>query len=243
MKTFPLPRSVNSLATRLYYRLVYTLTALLSPPIDDSPEALNARNLAAIAKGAALLPVNANKADLAAQCIAAQAHARKMLRLLRQCTDDIGLTLRMNARYGSMMRTSLSVHAHPMRMQAVRHKREVIEGATKRDARTQHVAKRSMLTVAVPEAPLGEPAWPTGAPIATPTAIATPNPIEAPAATPAPKTTEIMPKNETKSHGVAFETWLNMHSVDHESDGPKERKLRKTLLETIRQATQISPTR
>lgn len=52
-----------------------------------------------------------------------------MLRLLREHTDDIGLTLRLNAHYGSMVPASLSVHARLMRVQAARHKREVIEGA------------------------------------------------------------------------------------------------------------------
>jgi hypothetical protein len=63
----------------------------LPPPHDDSPEALRARNHSAIAKVAALLPVNANEIDLApsfacsvpslacslAQCIAAHAPAEE----------------------------------------------------------------------------------------------------------------------------------------------------------------------
>jgi hypothetical protein len=46
-----------------------------------------------------------------------------MLRLLRQHADDIGLVMRLNAQYGSMVRTSLSVHDRLMRVQALRHKR------------------------------------------------------------------------------------------------------------------------
>ena len=79
------------LSTELYYQLVYTLTDLLPPPLDDTPEALHVRIRAAIAKVAALLPVNANEADLAAQCIAARAQAEEMLRLIRQHANDIGL--------------------------------------------------------------------------------------------------------------------------------------------------------
>ena len=52
----------STLPARLHYQIVYTLTDLLPPPLDDSPEALRARNHAAIAKVAALLPVNANEA-------------------------------------------------------------------------------------------------------------------------------------------------------------------------------------
>ena len=91
METSSPPHPAIELSTHLYYQLVYTLTDLLPPPLDDTPEGLRARNHAAIAKVAALLPVNANEADLAAQCIAARAQAEEMLRLLRHNEDDIGL--------------------------------------------------------------------------------------------------------------------------------------------------------
>jgi hypothetical protein len=77
METFSPPHPAIDLSAHLYYQLVYTLTGLLPPPIDDTSEALRTRNHAAIAKVAALLPVNANESDLApsfacsvAQCIA-----------------------------------------------------------------------------------------------------------------------------------------------------------------------------
>jgi hypothetical protein len=118
METFSPPQPAIDLAAPLYYQLVYTLTDLLPPPLDDSPEALHDRNHAAIAKVAALLPVNANEADLAAQCIAARAQAEDLLRLLRQHADDIQLVMRLNAQYGSMVRTSLSIHGRLMGVQA-----------------------------------------------------------------------------------------------------------------------------
>ncbi|MGD0107711.1 MAG: hypothetical protein ABSC06_27290 [Rhodopila sp.] len=73
MKTLSPPQQAIDLSTPQYYQLVYTLADLLPPPLDDTPEALRTRNHAAIAKVAALLPANANEADLAAQCIAARA--------------------------------------------------------------------------------------------------------------------------------------------------------------------------
>src|ERR1700743_2419171 len=118
MKTCAPPPQTIDLPTHLYYQLVHTLTNLLPPPLDDTPEALHTRNLAAIAKVAALLPVNANEADLAAQRIAARAQAEEMLRLLRQHADDIQLVMRLNAQYGSMLRASLPAHARLMRVQA-----------------------------------------------------------------------------------------------------------------------------
>jgi len=142
------PDPAIDLSKQLYYQLVYTLNGLLPPPLDGSPEALRARNHAAIAKVASMLPVNANEADLAAQCIAARAQAEDILRLLRQNTDDIALVIRLNAQYSSMVRTSLSVHARLMRVQAVRQKREAIEGAANEDAWTQHIAEKSMLKAA-----------------------------------------------------------------------------------------------
>src|SRR5471030_1380426 len=168
METSTPPHPPIDLATPLYYQLVYTLTDLLPPPLDDTQEALHTRNHAAIAKVAALLPVNANEADLAAQCIAARGQAEELLRLLRQHAGDIGLVMRLNAQYGSMVRTSLSVHGRLMRVQAVRQKREAIEGAANADAWTQHVAERSMLRVVDPKARPQTAAQPEAAPVRAP---------------------------------------------------------------------------
>src|ERR1700712_1433745 len=147
MHTSAPPQPVLDLPSTLYYQLVYTLTDLLPPPLDDTPEALLTRNHAAIAKVAALLPVNANETDLAAQCIAARGQAEELLRLLRQHTGDIKLVLRLNAQYGSMVRTSLSVHGRLMRVQALRQKREASGVTVNADAWALHVAGRSMRQV------------------------------------------------------------------------------------------------
>jgi hypothetical protein len=195
METFSPSHPAIDLSTPLYYHLVYTLTGLLPPPLDDTPEALHTRNLAAIAKVAALLPVNANEADLAAQCIAARAQAEEMLRLLRQHAGDIGLVMRLNAQYGSMVRTSLSVHGRLMRVQAVRQKREAIDAAANQDAWTLHVAERSMLGVVDPDAAPLEAAWPKVAP------------VEALTADVDLRIEENVSKNETNSQDAAFETW------------------------------------
>jgi hypothetical protein len=197
MKTFSPPHPAIDRPSPLYYHLVYTLTDLLPPPLDDTPEALLARNHAAIAKVAALLPVNANEADLAAQCIAARAQAEEVLRLLRQHAGDIGLVMRLNAQYGSMVRTSLSVHGRLMRMQALRQKREAIDGAANQDARALHVAERSMLGVVDPDAGPLEAAWPKVAPVAAP-AAGVDHRIEG-----------NVSEDEIDSQDAAFETWLS----------------------------------
>src|SRR5471030_2242801 len=194
METFSPPHPAIDLATPLYYQLVYTLTGLLPPPLDDTPEALHTRNLAAIAKVAALLPVNANEADLAAQCIAARAQAEDVLRLLRQHAGDIGLVIRLNAQYGSMLRTSLSVHARLMRVQALRHKREAIDDAANQDARALHVAERSMLAVVDSDAGPLETAGPKVAP------------VEPPAACVDQMVEDYVSEDEANSQDAAFET-------------------------------------
>jgi hypothetical protein len=191
METFYTTDQAIDLSTPLYCQLVHALTNLLPPPLDDTQASLRTRDLAAIAKVAALLPVNANEADLAAQCIAARAQAEDLLRLLRQHADDIQLVMRLNAQYASMVRTSLSVHARLMRVQAVRHKREANEGAANQDTWVQHVAERSMLSVVDPDAVAQQsapPAWPGEAPATWPRGVhpdwLRATPVETPAASP-----------------------------------------------------------
>jgi hypothetical protein len=212
METCSPPQPALDLATPVYYQLVHTLAKLLPPPLDDTPEALHARIHAAIAKVAALLPVNANEADLAAQCIAARAQAEEMLRLIRQNADDIGLVMRLNAQYGSMVRTSLSVHARLMRVQAVRHKREAIDGAANDDAWALHVTERSMLRVVDPDAGQVEVARPEVAPVA---ARVEDQRIE-----------ENVSEDEMNSRDAAFETWL---SAQLQSERPEGDRLHEVL--------------
>jgi hypothetical protein len=192
METCNPPRPATDLPARLYYQVVHTLTALLPPPLDDTQEALRARNHAAIAKVAALLPVNPNEADLAAQCIAARAQAEDVLRLLRQHADDIGLVMRLNAQYGSMVRTSLAVHGRLMREQALRQKRESFDDTANADARAGHVAERSMLGVVDADAGSVEAA-----------------PVEALADCVDPRNKENVSLHGMNSHIAGFETRLS----------------------------------
>jgi hypothetical protein len=225
METCSPPHPAIDLATPLYYQIVYTLTDLLPPPLDDTQEGLRARNHAAIAKVAALLPVNANEADLAAQCIAARGQAEEMLRLLRQNADDIGLVMRLNAQYGSMVRTSLSVHGRLMRVQALRQKREAIEGAANQDARALHVAERSMLAVVDADAGSLEAGGPKVAPVAAP--------VEAPAACVDQRIEDYVSGNGTNSQDAAFETWLSAQSRNLGSGGSLETDLREVVREAM----------
>jgi hypothetical protein len=232
METSAPPHPTITLSTALYLQLVYTLTDLLPPPLDDAPGALRARNHAAIAKVAAMLPVNANEADLAAQCIAARAQAEDILRLLRENADDLALVIRLNAQYASMTRTSLSMHARLMRIQAVRQKREAIEGAANQDAWTQHVAEQSMLQVADRDIERLEAARPKAAPVAAP----------------APRVDQTIEENVSEtnknSHDAAFETWMSAQPWNQGPGRPDETGLHKRLHEAMagsRLAGQVLP--
>jgi hypothetical protein len=223
METSPPPHPAVDLSTHLYDQLVYTLTVLLPPPLDGTPEALRTRNHAAIAKVAALLPVNANEVDLAAQCIAARAQADAMLRLLRENADDIGLVMRLNAQYGSMVRTSLSVLGRLMRAQAVRQKREAIEAAASEDAWTLHAAERSMLNVVDQGAEPRQAAGPKTARVGAPDV--------APAAAVDQRIEENVSENWRNSQDTAFETWLSKQPWNRGSRGPGETDLRAVVHE------------
>jgi hypothetical protein len=198
METSTPPPPAPHLPTSLFYQqLVYTLTDLLPPPLDDTPAALHARNHAAIAKVAALLPANANEADLAAQCIAARAQAEDLLRLIRQHADDTGLVIRLNAQYATMVRTSLSVHGRLMRVQALRHKRAAIDGAANQDEWTLLMAEGAMLRVLHPGAGPQEAASPK------------PAPVEAPEVCVDQAVADNVSEDGTDSQDAAFETWLS----------------------------------
>jgi hypothetical protein len=233
METFSPPHPAIDLSTHLYSQLVYTLTGLLPPPLDDTPEALHTRNHAAIAKVAALLPVNANEADLAAQCIAARAQAEEMLRLLRQNADDIGLVMRLNAQYGSMVRTSLSAHGRLMRVQAVRQKREAIDGAATEDAWTLHVAERSMLGVVDPGAGPQQAARPEAARAALPGGTRETLPGGTPAADGDQRVEEHVSEDGINSQDAAFETWLSAQFQGRGSGRPDGSRLHEVVREAM----------
>lgn len=147
METQPQPPNPPiDLPAQAYRHLVHTLLALLPPPIDDTPQATLTRNRAAVARIAALAPVNADEAELAAQCIAARAQAEDILLLIRLHANDINLVIRLNAQYAAMIRASLSAHNRLLREQRQRRKRETTPGAADQDEWTRHIAAEAMLS-------------------------------------------------------------------------------------------------
>ncbi len=140
----PTPNQPIDLQARAYRHLVQTLLALLPPPADDTPEAILARNRAALASMAALAPSNANEAELAAQCIAARAQADDILRLIRLHAGDPALVVGLNAQYTAMVRASLAVHDHLFREQQRRRKRDSTPGNAGQEERTRQAVANIM---------------------------------------------------------------------------------------------------
>jgi hypothetical protein len=185
------------LTHQAYYQLIHTLFALLPPPLADNQEALLARNNAAIAKVAALAPVNADEADIAAHCVAARAQAEDVLRLIRCHAGDTGLVMKLTTQYALMERTAGSIRTQLQRLQAARHKREKDSDPASADEWARHIAARLMqraldqgpvpvAVVAVTDDPVsGEPPAP---PVPVPAAPATQPPpaLVPPAASPPP---------------------------------------------------------
>jgi hypothetical protein len=153
METQPTPPI--DLDAQAWRHLIQTLIALLPPPIQDTQEAVETRNHAAIARIAAMAPVNANEAELAAQCVLARAQAEDVMRLIRVHDGDIKLVIRLNAQYLAMVKLALAANNRLVREQQQRRKRETNLKDADQDEWTRHIAAQSMLE-ALPEEPKTE---------------------------------------------------------------------------------------
>jgi hypothetical protein len=101
--------------------------------------------------------------------------------------------MRLHAQYGSMVRTSLSVHRRLMRVQASRRQRGTMEGAANEDPWALHVAEQPTLAVVDADTEALEAAQPK----------------VAPAACADERVAEIVSESGTNSQGTAFETSLS----------------------------------
>src|ERR1700733_328618 len=130
----------------------HTLCSLLPPAARRHPRGNACPNDAAIAQVAALLPVNADEADIAAHCVAARAQAEDVMRSLRNHASDIHLSMKLNAQYCLMERTAVSVRTQLLRVQTARHKREKDPTACDQDGWSEHIAEQ-LMTKALGDAP------------------------------------------------------------------------------------------
>ena len=140
METHPephLPDLVAQLPRDAFYQTVHTLRATM-PPIRDTPEDRVRRDNAAIARVAALLPANADEADLAARYVAAGVHAMQCMWLAVKYRGSAELVAKCSAQASSMMRQERATRALLMRVQAERQKREKDNAANDRVTEAEH---------------------------------------------------------------------------------------------------------
>ena len=152
------PDLTQPLSQRYYHVLINTLARGLPPPLSDTPQPLLDRDQAAIDKVAAMQPVNAHEADLAARCVAAGAQADDVMQSIREhAGGDIKTVMKLNAQYVALLRASMSAYGHLLRAQAVRQKRESSTPVADADAWTQHIATDRMRQGLAEGAALAEP--------------------------------------------------------------------------------------
>jgi hypothetical protein len=185
---------------RAYYQLIHSLYARLPPPLDDTPEALRARNEAALAQVASMAPVNADEAEIAAHCVATRAQAGDVMLLMRAHAGDTVLVMKLNAQYMLMERTAVAIRNHLHRLQVARLKRDADTETADGDALTRHIATRVMeqavergsarMGLTVEDKGTGAPDEPPPPPPVTlramPARVAAAAPPPAPAPVPAP---------------------------------------------------------
>ena len=87
-----------------------------------------------------MLPANAHEATLAAQFVAADAHAHDSMRLAHQYPNDPKLILQCTAQSANMFRQSRGALSLLLRVQAIRQKREADSAALDKAAWTEHCA-------------------------------------------------------------------------------------------------------
>jgi hypothetical protein len=157
METHPAANPTNPIDTiprATYYQITHELLRSLPPPITDSPEDKARRDIAAIARVAALLPATLEEADIATQYVAACAQSLDALRLAREFPASPELFLKCTAQSAGMMRQARSWRALLARTQAARAQRDTASDTATRDlaAQTERHAL-GLLAGALAEAP------------------------------------------------------------------------------------------
>jgi hypothetical protein len=118
----PHPCPGFQLTQEICTQVVQVLQASLPPPLENSPEGIARRDRVAIAQIASMLPINAEEANLAAQCVIASAFAADHLRSAAQHAADVKLAGKFRTLAARAGRESRSLRSLLMRIQAARQK-------------------------------------------------------------------------------------------------------------------------
>ena len=140
----PQPDLAQSLPRDAFYENVRVLRGALPPPDRDAPEDWERRDRAAMAAVAALLPVNAAEARLAALFVKAEAWAGDCLRLAVERRREMNVAHKCRAQALSLMREAKSAWRLLLKAQAERREMEKDEAASDRAAWVEHSAVAMM---------------------------------------------------------------------------------------------------
>jgi hypothetical protein len=134
------PPTPDQLATqRTHYQLAHKFIDMLPPPLDKTPDARAARDQAAIAEAAAMLPVGDEEMKLAVHCVAARARAEEALcTIARAGTYD--WVIKMERQFALMERTANANRSLLLKLQAQRRKRARDADAVEADEWAAHIA-------------------------------------------------------------------------------------------------------
>src|SRR5512140_1762056 len=141
----------------MFHQVIHTCCGSLPAPVTNAPEDRVRRDNAAMARIAAMLPANADEANIAALCVVADAQALECLRRTREYASDEPLVLKYTAQAANMMRQSRASRSLLMRVQAQREKREADAAALDKANWTEHCAIRLMAEALGHEAPAPAP--------------------------------------------------------------------------------------
>lgn len=129
----------------------------LPPPLDDTPEEREIRDLVAMAAIARLTPMNVGEALLAAQAIAAEAHARQALQLAGRHRDDFQRVAQCRAQSAMMSRQATQLRKT---LRSVQEERRWAEYLHQQDLKTAETARAEEAPPdAKPDAEIRRPAW------------------------------------------------------------------------------------
>src|SRR4051794_31825154 len=139
------PNSLWHRSRAAFHDLVRVLGETLPPPLADTADSRRRRDHAAIAAVAALLPVNAAEANLAAQHVAANAQGMACLRLANDPGAEPAFALKCVAQAAGMMRQSQGALRLLLRIQAARQKQDADFSTGDAALWTEHRAGETML--------------------------------------------------------------------------------------------------
>jgi hypothetical protein len=138
------PRIQPADPTAAAYRHLFLTLRDAMPQASDSPQAGQLRDQAAIAQVAGLCPANVAEAALAAQYVAANAHALAALALSHHPDLSPALAARSHACANSMMRRAQGALALLVRMQAQRVRRDADATSANHAAWAEHCVSEWM---------------------------------------------------------------------------------------------------